>query len=363
MNLEERKAIVREYLRENPQATYKQIRKDTKIRLEREYKRGIGCMKEAYLDAGVPFSKFLRRRSRKQIIQEVIEFVKKNPNATVIEIQKQTNASVPKIFGSIKNVYEIAGLKYPRVIEPKAEKKRKILDYIKANHLATLNEISEKFNISFFKLFKNVKEMYEEAGLKPLTNIEKRRLRKQQSVINYIKSNPMAAQWEINKACKTHVQEIFKNGISYAYKLAEIPYPKERRIRYGFTDKKIKKRAYEFEKLIFKKISEYYLVKRQVKTKSGYIDLVIEIKGKKIPIEIKDYRVKNIGKNEIRQLVKYIEDLNSDTGIIICNKKIKDKVYIENKKILILTKDEIGAVAQLGRVTDSLKKKSTLQTG
>jgi hypothetical protein len=69
-------------------------------------------------------------------------------------------------------------------------------------------------------------------------------------IINYIKKNHNATQWEINKYCKTHVQDLFRNGIIGAFEEANIPYPYERRIKYGTAIDKIRNRADDFEKEI-----------------------------------------------------------------------------------------------------------------
>ena len=47
--IKEKKELVREYIRNNPKCTYRDIRKNTKIKVERVYKN----MKEAYKDPGI----------------------------------------------------------------------------------------------------------------------------------------------------------------------------------------------------------------------------------------------------------------------------------------------------------------------
>jgi hypothetical protein len=85
---------------------------------------------------------------------------------------------------------------------------------------------------------------------------------KRNLVIEYIRKNPTATQWEINKSCKTHVQTIFDGGIREAYRLAGVEYPENRRKIYGAAIKEIKERSSNFEKEIFEILEELGTVKK-----------------------------------------------------------------------------------------------------
>lgn len=98
------------YLRKNPTATYLQIKKDTKIKTERIYPK-LG-LKEAYKNAGIPLSKNLSKRTRKQMFNEIIEFIKTNPTATTVQIKKELGIDIPKTFKTIKAAYEAAKIPY-----------------------------------------------------------------------------------------------------------------------------------------------------------------------------------------------------------------------------------------------------------
>lgn len=104
-----KKQILLDYIRKNQNATYRQIRKDTKIKVERIFP---GMMKEAWKAAGVPFSKHLRKRTRSQLIKEVIECIKRNPTMNTVIIKKELGIDIPKVFGKIENAYKIAGVTY-----------------------------------------------------------------------------------------------------------------------------------------------------------------------------------------------------------------------------------------------------------
>ena len=69
-------------------------------------------MKEAYLDAGVVLSKNLRKRDITRQKSAVINYIIRNPHATVSQIQKKTRVNIPRTFGSIKNAFCAAGIGY-----------------------------------------------------------------------------------------------------------------------------------------------------------------------------------------------------------------------------------------------------------
>ena len=168
-------------------------------------------------------------------------------------------------------------------------------------------------------------------------------MKKQKEIIEYIRKNPTATQWEINKNCKTHVQTIFDGGIREAYRLAGVEYPENRRKIYGAAIKEIKKRSSNFEKEIFEILEELGTVKKHVKTKHGFVDAILTTDNRAFAIEIKDYQSKPISNSDIKQLCKYLMDLNYKNGLIICNKKNKrkNKFHINQYKIIIMSKDEL----------------------
>lgn len=109
IKLNKKREIVKQYIRNNLNCTYRDIRRDTKIKVERVYKN----MKEAYKDANVKVSKNLIKRSIKKQKRDVVNFIKNNPVCTVTEIKNKTKVNVHRVLGSIVNAYEAAGVKYP----------------------------------------------------------------------------------------------------------------------------------------------------------------------------------------------------------------------------------------------------------
>lgn len=348
MVLEEKRQLILDYLKNHKNATSREIKLNTKLKLYRYFSGGI---KEAYKIANLDLPKHLRKRTKYESQKLVIACIKNNPKtANTINIKRDLNISIPKSFGRLKYAYQAANVNYPfKEIEhykyDKIKKRQDIINFVNGNPNSRYMELQEKFGVKLATIFKNMQEIYDLAGIKRIQGNEKIRARKRLEVINYIKQNPEATQWQINKFCKTHVRDLFENGIIGAFEQANIIYPFERRINYGCMQKEIKHRASKFEDEIFQKLLKVGKVKKHVKTKSGYADALVETKNKKFVVEIKDYRVKNVGGGAIKQLSRYLDDLNLKKGFIICNKSVKDKIYIGNKEIQILAKEDVGLIA------------------
>jgi len=348
VNLQKREMIIN-YIKKNPKATYKDIRKNTKLHAERYFKGG---MKEIYKEAGISPPRNFKRNSKEENKQIIIEYIKNNPKAGLHTILKNTKRNPSNLFRSIKEAYEQAGVKYPReesYKESPKEKRKKIIELIRKNPYITLEEIIKMTGIKDpYRLFKNFKDAYNKAGIKIRSCSEKIRNRRRKQIIGYIKMNPIATQREINKKCNTKIQEMFKRGIFEAYEEAEVKYPFERLKLHGTALKEIKERAKSFEEEVAIKLSGFGTVNRLVKTKRGFADIILERKDKKIPIEIKDYCSKEISISELKQLNKYIEDLDAKIGILICHKKPKkDRFLIGKNTLFILEYQELNKILEI----------------
>jgi len=339
------------FIRNNPQATHKDIRKKLGIHPERVFKKG---MAEAFEDAGVKPPRTFKIKTKEEKRKIIIDYIKEHPGVGGHVMQKDTKINYLSVFSSIQEAYKLAEVKYPRE-ETTALKKRKtserkkeIIKLVRDNPLITISEIFLKTRSQPYHLFKNMKEIYAEAGVKAIDRSAKRGIKKKNQVINFIKNNPLATQREINEGCKTHVQNLFTNGIFEAYKGAGIQFPFERLRLYGVALKKIKKRAKDFEDRISVKLSGYGKVNRLVRTKRGIADVIFERKGKKVIIEIKDYQAKEISISQVKQLNKYLEDCNCNVGILICHKKPKkDRFLIGENKILVLEESSLSKIPSL----------------
>ena len=346
-DIESRKEKIRRFIRNNPKTTSKEIKKKLHIKIEKVYKNG---MAEAFKDAGVKPSRNFRKKTNEEKRKIIIKYIKNNHKATGHMIRKDTKINFSILFKSITEAFKEANVKYPREIFKRfsEEKKRKIVGMVKKNPLVTITEIRKELRVDPYNLFNNFKDIYKQANINNVGGLEKRRSKKRERVIIFIKNNHLATQREINKKCKTHVQELFKKGIFEAYEKAGITFPYERLKLYGAALKNIKKRAKNFEDKIAIKLLGYGKVNRLVKTKRGVADIVLERKGKKAVIEIKDYKAKEISISQVNQLNKYLEDCNCNLGILISHKKPKkDKFLIGKNKIFVLENSELTKIPEL----------------
>ncbi|HUS51458.1 MAG TPA: hypothetical protein VMZ91_14910 [Candidatus Paceibacterota bacterium] len=347
-DLESEKEKIREFIRKNSKTTYKEIRKKLKIHPERVFKRG---MAEAFKEAGIKPPRTFKRNTKEENKKLIVEYIKKNPGVGGHTIVKEIKRSPSNFFKSIKEAYEKAGVKYPREdsyrLSPD-EKRRILIKIVKNNPYITVQKLTKKSKAQPYKLFKNLDEIYEKAGVKRIGQGEKIKNRKRKEVIHLIKNNPIVTQREINRICKTHVQEIFKKGIFGAYKEAGIKFPFERLKTYGVGLKEIRQRAKTFEEKVALKLSGFGKVNRLVKTKRGFADIILERKNKKAVIEVKDYELKDVSISQIGQLNKYLEDCNCNLGFLVCYKKPKrDNFLMDKNQIFILEETELSKIPYL----------------
>lgn len=344
------KEIIR-FLKNNPQTTYRELGKAGYNHLERLFSGGL---KEAYTRAEIKFPRTFEKKSKQQRRKIIIDYIKKNPKVGGQIIVKNTKINIGNTFKNTKEAFEAAGVPYLQNqlcklrSMNKQEKRNKILKLLIANPESTFEEIRNKTEINPYKIFKNLKEAYNAAGIKEINRHEKRSIRKRKKIIEFIKNNSLATQREINKNCKTRIQSLFKRGIFEAYENAQVKFPFERLNLHGSAISEVKQRAENFEEEIAKKLSRYGLVNRLVKTKRGIADIILERKNEKIIIEVKDYLNKEISKHEIKQLNKYLEDMNVNKGFIICHTKPKRHRFLIGKnKIWIIAYSEMNTILEL----------------
>ena len=345
------KEKIREFIRKNHTSTYKEIRKNLHLKVERIYSGG---MDEAFKDAGINPPRTFKRKSKEERRKIIIDYIKKHPKAGGHTIKKDTKINFQAIFKDTKEAFEAAGIPYLReernILRKRTreDKQKEIIKLVKNKPEITLQDISQELKINPYKIFKNFKEIYNQAGIENISKGRKRAIKKRKLIIGFIKKNHFATQREINKQCKTKVQELFNAGIFEAYKEAGIQFPFERLNFHGSAIKSIKQKADDFEKEIAQKLSGYGRVNRLIKTKRGIADIIFERKGKKVVFEIKDYNVHEISISQIRQLNKYLEDIGCNLGILVCHKKPKkDSFLIGNNQIIILEDYELFKIPDI----------------
>ena len=108
MSLVDKRKILSDFIRNNPHSTYVQIRKSTKIKVERVF----GNMKQAYQYAGVSLPVNLTKRSLDYQKSVVLDYIRKNPSATITQIQNKTRTNIPRVFRTIERAFKEAGILY-----------------------------------------------------------------------------------------------------------------------------------------------------------------------------------------------------------------------------------------------------------
>ena len=230
--------------------------------------------------------------------------------------------------------------------ETRKKYKRKLINYIKKYPYSSSPEIYIKIGVRVHDHIFKMKDLYDEAGIKYIKGSQKRMKKIKEKIINFIRDNQKATQWEINKKCNTHVQESFKGGIREAYQLAKIEYPEERRKVYGAARKKIRKRSQKFENNVLNLINQNYYTIKRYKNKNGIADGIVEIDGSLFIIEVKDYQSKPISLSDIKQLNRYIEATeHCKKGILVTSRKNKkENIYIGSNRIFIRTIKELERI-------------------
>lgn len=221
---------------------------------------------------------------------------------------------------------------------------------IQKNPLITSYELNGKIKSNVYHLFGGMKEAFKDAGVKWTEFHAKRKPRKMLEIVRYVRGHPNTTQWEINRKCKTHVQTIFKGGIREAFRAAKVPYPKDRKV-YGIAKSDVRKSASDFQNEVVEILKNFGYVRTQVRTLHGIADAVLTVGEIPIIVEVKDYHTKPISEPEIRQVEKYLSDLDCRTGVIVCRRRnaSNNNFKIGSHRILIKTKDEIlkhGVVVQ-----------------
>ena len=349
-DVEERKKILLEFIQKHPNTTHREVREVLHMKVIKIYSNGL---EEAFKDAGMKSPRTFKRMTKEEKKKIVIDYARRHPKARGQTIKKDTKIDFFTIFKDTEELFKVAGIPYaPKynssLVGNAAQRKNIIFETIRKNPHMGLTEMSKLLHMSLYRHFHDIRQLYEEAGVKYSGKGIKRRVEKQNQAIAFIKKNNYATQREINRACKTSVQKIFEHGIFDAYNAAGVDFPFERLNIHGVAIKSIKDDAVRFEEEISKKLSGFGTVSRLVKTKRGFADIILERNGKKVAIEVKNYKSHEISISQIKQLNKYLEDIDSNIGFLICNKKPKKDTFLIGKnKIIVLQNEELGKIPEI----------------
>lgn len=349
--LEKRREIVKDFIRANPKTTFRNIKSKLHIKVNKLY---FGGMEEAFREAGVKPPRTLKFKKIEERRKIIIDYIRKNPTAGGQTIKKETKINLQAIFKNTKEAFQAAGVYYPRenyfqLIKRDADvRRKKIIELIKKDPLMGFDKVGNITNTHPHSLFKNTKEIYKAAGIPFVSKGDKRRIKKQNLVVEYIKKNTFATQREINRVCKTKVQVLFSKGIFDAYLMAGVTFPYNRLKFHGSALKEIREDAERFELEITKILSGYGSVNRLVRTKRGIADIILERKEKKVAVELKNYKCHEISISQIKQVNRYLEDIGSNLGFLVCLKKPKKDTFLIGKnKIMVVTKSELSKIPQV----------------
>ncbi|MEK6819087.1 MAG: hypothetical protein AABY10_04105 [Nanoarchaeota archaeon] len=346
--VKERRRKLIDFIKKNPKTTHKEIKNKLHLKVEKVYSGG---MEEAFKEAGVRPPRTFKIKTKEEKIDILLSYIRKNPLAGGHTIRKDTKINFRTLFKNTKELFDLAGVEYTREKRRKllnrdpGDRKKEIVELIRKNPLISISDIAAHTRTHPYRVFKSISEIYKVAKVDFVGRSEKRRLKKAEKILNFIKKNPLATQREINRSCKTHVQTIFKKGIFEAYEKAGVEFPYQRINLHRSSIKSIGLRAKKFEEEIALKLSGYGKVNRLVKTGRGFADIVLERKDSKAVLEIKDYFAHEISVSQVKQLNKYLENSDCKLGFLICRKKPKKDIFLMgNNKIHILEDSEINKV-------------------
>ena len=108
-NLRGKRERIIEFLKKNPNATHLELKKNGLNHIERLFKRGLG---EAYDLAKIKIPRTFRRKNVKERRQEIIDYIKKHPQIGGQNIVRDTKINISSAFKSIKEAFEAANVEY-----------------------------------------------------------------------------------------------------------------------------------------------------------------------------------------------------------------------------------------------------------
>ncbi len=227
------------------------------------------------------------------------------------------------------------------------EKRKIICEFIRNNPDCTCKQIKKATKLKIERVYPSLRDAYKEVGIDLPKSLTRRNRDKQiNEVLNYIRKCPGCTIPEIRKSINVNVARLFKN-IKSAYNLAGIDYPK-REVTLGVADPEVVKRCLRFEKEIISLLSILGDVRPKVRCVSGIIDCLFHYNNQDYVVKVKDFRSRNnITMSQIKQLVRYLQELNIKKGIIVCPKESFPKrkngrnLYIEDLKIMILSDEDL----------------------
>jgi len=161
-------------------------RREIEKRFDINYNTYFRSMKEIYQKLNVDTSQLSRARmggnvDKKVMRERILDFcrteIKKGNYPTYKEIQK-TFGCLPKLFfpGGIREIFKQLNTEYNRKFATKTPEEREkirleVINFVQKNHergiATTWRDIRHKFHIGPYNYFQSMKDIYEQAGIRP----------------------------------------------------------------------------------------------------------------------------------------------------------------------------------------------------
>ncbi len=237
-------------------------------------------------------------------------------------------------------------------------KRELIKEYINLYPHATYREIRRDTKIKIERIFKNMCEAYNYAGVDlPLRYFKRNREKQKEDVIKYIQENPRATVLDLYNNVGVGINRVF-GSIEEAYRLADVPYPEF--LRLNTITPELCRRAKNFEALVYSELAKICKIEKQVSKEKKRVDAIIKLNNEEIIVEIKDFLKNKIGSAEIRQLGRYMELFQIKKGIIITRKcalpsPSQRNIYKKDQFIKVISLEELRGCG--------VKVKLTAQSG
>lgn len=183
-NMLSKRSIIRAYIKKNPSCTYRDIRRDTKIKVERVYSSMIA----AYEDAEVPLPNNLKKLNFEDQRNKVICYIRSNPDCTVTDIRDKLSINVSRVFGKIEHAFKLANVTYMKKLSTSGVQNTEVLRRCKLfeeNIIKRLRFIGDvqaqvrihKMIIDCILTYKNVKYVVEIKDFQSRNNITKSQIK------------------------------------------------------------------------------------------------------------------------------------------------------------------------------------------
>lgn len=280
------------------------------------------------------------RETRNRVIKYIQSNVKLGHHPGYLEIKRIFKIGPHNYFKDMRDLYECSGIKYDEyfLYKERLHKKRlivrkNIINFVK-NQVAegrypTKDEIEEMFGIGILSYFANLRDLYKTAGIefKPhfgaKNDVEKNKVKKR--IIKYVRNKIVNEGYlpnihEINKVFNVGANTYFPQGIKQIIRESGF----DKKLFRAFTCLEKERKLIDIATCMLEDLGYEIISKRN---KVGP-DIIAKINGNLIPVEIKAFnkssvfpfsygRDKGSIRDPARQIINYVKELKSPSGVLI----------------------------------------------